>query len=160
MRTPKIILAFLVLLLLTLSVLFYFSPIGPGSPYRRFHGRDSSYYSRLAHACDSVLSQHPIFTKHPEPIEQGTKFSTLWIDANGIIWDQIKISESDPSLPKAIHALHPDKIYLAPNRVFLGFGESRSAWSITWELDETRTNTWTMQSNAEGWVRKVYTETR
>jgi hypothetical protein len=160
MRAPRIILILIVAGVAVAGALIYFSPVGPGSPYRRFHARDSAYYSRLAHACDSVLQQHPQFAKHSQGSGKQLPASMLWMDANDVLWEQVRLSPQDPSLPDAVRALHPDEILLAPRRVFLGFGVGRVGWSIIWEQDEIQTNTCTLQSNAEGLVKKVYAEAR
>ena len=84
----------------------------------------------------------------------------LWMDTNDVVWEQVSLSPRDSSLPDPVRTLHPDEVLLAPKRVFIGFGVVRLAWSIIWEQDEMQTNKWTLKSNAEGLVKKVYAETR
>jgi hypothetical protein len=160
MRGARVILILIVVGVAAVGALLYFSPVGPGSRYRRFHAQDSAYYSRLAHACDSVLQQHPQFTKHSQASGKQLPALMLWMDANDVVWEQVRLSPQDASLPDAVRVLHPDEVLLAPKRVFLGFGVGRVGWSIIWEQDEIQTNTWTLQSNAEGLVKKVYAEAR
>ena len=162
MRASKsiLILAAVVVSAVGAGALLYFGPMGPASPYRRLHGRDAAYYSRLAHACDAVLQQHPHFTKHAEASGKQLPTAMLWMDADNVVWEQVRLSPGDASLPDQIRKLHPDEVLLAPRRVFIGFGVGRLGWSIIWEQDEMQTNTWTLQSNAEGLVKKLYAEAR
>jgi hypothetical protein len=139
----------------TVAILFYFGPFGPVSRYRRLNRRELDYYSRLAHACDSVLRQHPHFTRHSEPVRAG-ELPLVWIDADNVVWNQIQLSPHDSSLPDIVQELHADEISLAPNRVFIGFGVGRAAWSFLWEQDERQTNNWTLYSNAEGYKRILF----
>ena len=142
---------------ITLIGLFFFGPLGPASPYRRFHRRERDYYLQLAGACDGILRQHPTFTRHTDASKE---FRYTWIDGNDVIWDQIRVTPDDPSLPNTVRALRPDEVLVAPKRVFIGFGVGRLAWAIIWEQDDTQTNRWTLYSNAEGLVRTVYEERR
>jgi len=160
MRPSRVILIVVAALAIAVAALAYFGPMGLGSPYRRFHSRDAAYYSRLAHACDSVLQQHPNFTKHSQSSAKQQPPSTLWMDANDVVWEQVSLSPRDASLPDPVRTLHPDEVLLAPKRVFIGFGVGRLAWSIIWEQDEIETNKWTLKSNPEGLVKKVYAEAR
>ena len=158
-RTFKIILILFGLAFAAVFFLFYFN-LGPGSPYHRFHNRDANYYSGLAHACDRILQQHPHFSQHKEASTKQGERIPMWMDANDVLWDQTRLSLNDPSLPDAVRRLRPDKIYLTPRRVFIGFGVGRGAWAIIWEQDEMQTNQWTLHSNAEGLVKTVYVETK
>jgi hypothetical protein len=160
MRAFKIILVLLAVIVTAVGVLFYFGPMGPRSPYWRFQSRDADYYSRLAHACDSLLQRHPNFVRHSEASSKEAGHAVIWMDANDVVWDQTRLTPSDPSLPDLVRALHPDEVLLAPNRVFIGFGVGRLAWAIIWEQDDTQTNRWTLQSNGDGLVKRVYAETR
>jgi hypothetical protein len=159
----KIVLVILALIFIALATLVYFGPMGPASPYKRFHNRNPDYYSKLAEACDSILLQHPNFTRHSETSgKQGnhTSMRMLWMDASDVLWDRTRLSPSDPSLPDIIRALHPGEILLAPGQVFIGFGVSRLGWAIIWEQDDLQTNKWTLKSNGDGYERTVYVETK
>jgi hypothetical protein len=160
MRVPRAIVLVAFGMALVLAVGLCLSPIGPASPYRRFRARDAEYYSRLARACDSVLAQHPGFTKYSSDSSKQVPTKILWADANDVIWEQVRLSPKDSSLPQIIRKLHPDEVLLAPKRVYIGFGVGRVAWGIIWGQDEVQTNTWTLQSNGDGLVRKVYAEPR
>ena len=137
------------------GVLLYVGPSGPGHPYWRFHRRGPAYYSRLGHACDAVLRDHPHFTKHAEGSGKLRQEMMLWMDDNNVAWEQTRLSATDASLPDVVRELHPDEILLSPNRVWLGFGLGRVAWSITWQRDDVHTNKWTLQSNGDGLVKIV-----
>lgn len=152
----KIVFVVLGLALAGLLGLFYVSPIGPASPYRRFHNHEPSYYSGLARACDAVLRQHPDFVRHTA----ATTNSIIWMDANNTAWDQTRVTSNDSSLPDVVRALHPNEILLAPHRVFMGFGVGRIGWAVIWEQDDTQTNRWRLQSNRDGLVKTVYEERR
>jgi hypothetical protein len=155
-RLSKIIPILVALIVAALVLVFSFSPIGPLSPYRRFNNRDAAYYSRLTHACDSVLKQHNNFTRHTEAGHS----PFLWMDANQVVWEQAKLAPSDPSVPDAIRTLKPDEILLAPGHVFMGFGVGRVGWAIIWEQDQTQTNQWILKSNGDGLEKIVYRERR
>jgi hypothetical protein len=156
-RAFKIVLIVTSLALVVLAGFIYFGPLGPASPYHRFHNQQRDYYSGLARACDTILKQHPNFTRHTEASKERRY---LWFDENDVVWDMTRITPNDPSLPHAVQGLSPDEILLAPNRVFIGFGVGRVGWGIIWEQDDTQTNRWRLQTNGDGYVRVVYEETR
>ena len=160
MPASRILPILLAVLAVAVGGFVYFGPMGPGSLYHRFHGRDPVYYSRLAHACDSVLQQHPDFTKHSESATNQQPATMLWMDTDNVLWEQVRLSPKDASLPEPVRALHPDEVLLSPKRVCICFGVGRAGWSITWEQDDMQTNLWIMQSNAEGLLKRVYAETR
>lgn len=142
-----------------LIVRFYFSPFGPGSPYHRFHNHDVAYYSRLADACDTMLQQRTNYTQHTKPATGGSEDGPfIWLDANNVVWNDIRLGPDDPKLPEAVRALHPDEVLIQPDRVFIGFGIGRMGWAVIWEQDEVNTKRWTLFSNAEGAVKTVYTK--
>jgi hypothetical protein len=91
------------------------------SDYIRFAKKDQQYYAEIARACDSLLQQHSTFSKHTET--QNSKNDFLWIDASNVVWNQIILSGHDPSLPKTIRALNPNKILIAPNHVCIWIGD-------------------------------------
>ncbi|MEY2428926.1 MAG: hypothetical protein QOJ40_1811 [Verrucomicrobiota bacterium] len=157
MSALKISLLILAALFIAVVVAFYFSPFGPGDPYHRFHQKSVDYYSRLASACDSVLREHPHFTRYSETSGQKGEATFTWSDPNGVSWNQVRLSPIDSSLPDLVRELHPDYILLAPSRVFIGFGVGgRLAWSIWWVQDDMETNRWILHSNGEGLLRRVY----
>jgi hypothetical protein len=123
------------------------------SQYIRFTEKDQKYYAEIARACDSVLQQNTTFSKHTEA--QNPKNDFLWMDASNVVWNQIILSGQDPSLPKAIRALNPNKILIASNHVCICIGV-RPDFTIIWGQDEMRTNAWTLTCNGEGAVENLY----
>jgi len=107
------------------------------SSYVRFVGKDATYYREFAAACDSLLQQHPLGTND-------------WVYRNGFRSPEnsIQISRDDPSLPKMIRALGPEKVVLSPNRVFIGVGVGRGGFGIIWAQDKGP-NGWTLRTCAE-----------
>lgn len=158
-RASKVLL-FLVgfIVIISVALFFYFSEIGPGSRYHRFQNHDTKYYSRLARACDQLLQEHPNFTKTDEKKVTSENYLYTWLDYKGVLWNQVRLSPKDSSIPGPIRDLKPDKVQLAPGRAFLCFGESRLAWTIVWEQDDLQTNKWRLYSSAEGYHVDFYTE--
>ena len=145
MRGSRIILG-VVLMVGLLGALIYFGLAGAASRYHRFMAKDTAYYSQVAHACDAILQQHPIGSSGLQPYAGLPGSFTL--------------SAQDASLPVPIRALHPDTLILSTNRLYVGFGVGRVAWGIIWEQDEDRTNSWTLDTNADGLQKRVYAESR
>ena len=160
MSGSKIVLAIVGLAVISVGILFYFSPVGPGSPYHRFHSHDAGYYDRLARACDTIIQEHTNYTPHAQASPGHGESAFIWLDTNNVVWDDIRLSPIDRSLPEAVRALHPEEILLEPDRVFFGFGAGRLGWAIIWQQDDLNKNRWTLSSNAEGFVKTVYTETK
>ena len=130
MRIARIILA-----LVAASVVVVLFLWSVRSPYIRFMDKSPQYYSDLAHACDSVLAQHPLRTN-----------------------DLFKVLGSDSSVPSIIRHLHPSGITVSSNRVYIMVGVRD--FGISWQLQDGRTNTWAMDTFAEGLEKVVYVETR
>lgn len=156
MTTAKIILALLLICLIGFGTFVYLNPDGLFA-YGRFQRQSSSYYSQLAHACDSLLQQHKAFSKHAMTPSQD--LSAAWMDANNVLWDAVKILGNDPSLPKPVRSLHAKRILIEPNRVLIEIG-LRPDFVIIWGRDEMQTNTWTLVTNGEGFKTPLYTEIR
>jgi hypothetical protein len=146
MRGPRVILVTGLLIVGLLGWLIYFGPVGQASRYRRFLGKDAAYYAQVARACDAVLQKHPIGSSGLQPYAG--------------LPGSFSLSAQAASLPAAIRALHPDTIILSTNRVYVGFGVGRLAWGIIWKQDEDRTNSWTLDTNADGLQKRVYAESR
>jgi len=149
MRTFKIISGLVFGVILLCGLAFLLVP-GFHSRYLRFMGKDAAYYTEVAHACDSIMVQHP---------PSSTDSVTLY--AHMVLPYTLKLSGSDPSLPKIIRALHADHILVSTNRVFIDIPPERmGGFGVIWERDEMRTNYWTLQSNGDGLVKTVYEESR
>jgi hypothetical protein len=156
LRAPRLILGF-VAIAIGIALLSVWVILTPSTQYRRFLRRDARYYSDLGDACDALLRQHPTFQKHSGAT--GPKSNLLWMDRNDVVWVQARLSGKETSFPAPIRALHPDEVLLAPGRAFIGFGVGRTGWAIIWEQDQSQTNKWTLQSNADGLVKTVYIRT-
>jgi len=144
---------------ITVGLFLYFGPLGPASPYHRFHKQNTDYYARLARACASVFQQHRSFSRHQtsgKPLE----LQHVWMDATNGLWDDFVLSPKDPALPDTIQALHPDEILITPKSVFIGFGVSTLSWGIVWAQDEHSTNHWLLLSDAEDVEYIVYDESK
>jgi hypothetical protein len=129
------VIAGLILLLVIIPVtLAVVAPSLLKSPYIRFTEKDQHYYAEIAGTCDLLLRQHTTFYKHSEPLsQQHPKTDFLWMDTNNVVWDMITLSGRDPTLPKAIRALHPNKILISPNRACICIGV-RPDYTIIWVI--------------------------
>ena len=149
MRSPKIITGLVVGAVLVCGVVFLAFTLF-SSRYLRFMGKDVAYFTEVAHACDSIMAQHP-----PSSTDSVTLYGHM------VLPYTLKLSGSDPSLPKIIRALHADHILVSTNRVFIDIPPERmGGFGVIWERDEMRTNHWTLQSNGDGLVKTVYEESR
>jgi hypothetical protein len=120
------------------------------SPYLKFMGKGSTYYLQVAHACGSIIAQHPV---------NATDSVTLY--SHMVLPCTIKLSGSDASLPKIVRVLHADMILVSTNRVLIEVPpEKMGGFVITWEPDDIRGNYWVLQSNRDGLVNTVYEENR
>jgi hypothetical protein len=155
MRIVKIILAFLLVCVIGFCLLIYLYP--DGFAYGRFKRQTSNYYSQLARACDSLLQQNKNFSKRAATASQN--LNGVWMDSSNVLWNDVRISGADPSLPKQISSLHANKVFIEPNRVLIEFGV-RPDWVVIWGQSDTQTNTWTLVTNGEGSETILYSERR
>lgn len=149
MRVSKVI-GGVVMGVIFLWVLLFsvFSPFS--SPYLRFMSKDRAYFSQLAHACDSILQQQPVSSK-----------DTVTLYPGMVLSNTMKLSGHESSLPKIISRLHPDMILVSTNSVFIEIPPERmGGFGISWEKDDMRSNYWTLESNGDGQMKKVYEERR
>ena len=118
------------------------------SSYLRFVGKNSSYYRQFAAACDSLLQHRPIGTND-------------WVYEHGrrSLENSIEVSAKDPSVPKIIRALDPEKIVLSSNRVFIGVGVGRGGFGIIWAQDKGP-NGWSLRTCAENLEKTHYETTK
>jgi len=105
--------------------------------FRFVENNDQKYFADLARACDVVKMQNPLGTN-----------------------DFVLIGGTNASLPKIIRDLKPSRITVASNHTHITVGNSRMGFGISWKLDETKTNCWTMSANGEGGSQVVYSEAR
>ena len=104
------------------------------SNYIRLQHKSSVYYAELAAACDSILANHPLAT-------------------NEVIW----ISVKDGSLPKIVRDLHPVKIQVNAQRVWILLdNDSRAGIGLGWQPKWGDTNTWKLDIVAESLETVIY----
>lgn len=79
--------------------------------YLRFKHKNAKYHADFAEACDSILMHHPLGTNKA-----------------------VELSGTDPSLPRIISDLHPKKVGVAPNKVWIGVHDGHiGGLAIIWE---------------------------
>ena len=101
--------------------------------YFLFTHRSARYYKDFATACDALLAQHPIGT-------------------NAFI----ELRANDIPVPHAIRDLHPVKIKLSPNQVWM-LHSGAIEFGITWGQErETRTNIWVLSTTCESDTKVLY----
>ncbi len=112
--------------------------------YLKFKHKNAKYHADFAEACNSILMHHPLGTN-----------------------EAMELSVTDPSLPRIISDLHPKKIGLSHNKVWIGVHDGHiGGLAIIWETlwvpqDQTQTNAWTLSINdGEGQKDTVYVGNR
>jgi hypothetical protein len=104
------------------------------SHYIRLQHKSPKYYAELAAACDSILAKHP----------PGT---------NDAVW----ISVTDPSLPAVVKDLHPLKLQVNSNRVWMLLdSDSRAGIGLEWQPKWNDTNAWKLVIVAENFETELY----
>jgi hypothetical protein len=145
MRSVKIILGLAVFAILIFYTVGLFS-----SRYLRFMHEDTAYYSQVAHACDAIMQQHPL-----------NFGGSTALSSNMMLLDTLKLSGRDPSLPEIIRALHPDRISVSANQVFINIPPERGGgFGLIWKHGDLETNNWVLQTGADGLIKTVYSERR
>ncbi len=138
--------AFQILLVMGLGAVFIIGIIGyvgllpmlVNPQYFGLKHKGAKYYADLTGACDSILTEHPLGTN-----------------------EVIKIAVTDPSLPKIITNLHPIKIRVSPQRVWLLLGsDSHAGFGLAWEPQYGQTNMWVLHTIAEGLDTVIYVSKR
>ncbi|HWY32642.1 MAG TPA: hypothetical protein VNX46_17895 [Candidatus Acidoferrum sp.] len=118
--------------------LFWFLPMMLESHYIRLQHKSSGYYVELAAACDSILAKHPLGTSEVN-----------WIPV------------TDPSLPKVVRDLHPLKLKVNPQNVWMLLDyDSRNGIGLGWGPKWEDTNVWTLSIVAEGLETVLYSAKR
>jgi hypothetical protein len=112
--------------------------------YLRFKYQNAEYHARFGEACDLLLTQHPLGTK-----------------------EGIMLSGTTTPLPAIISALHPVRIELSSNFVWIGVHEGHIGglciiWKPQWvPQDQAQTNTWNLSiTSGEGPQEIVYVGNR
>jgi hypothetical protein len=135
MRTRRNILVVVALAAITLG----FAIFGASTftlPHRRILNKNQDYYSRLATACDSLLITQP----------SGTDTA-------------LEISTVDQTLPTILRELHPSKIIVSSNHVWIMAGVRD--FGLLWEPQGgTNTNHWALSTVAEGSTHELYVAAR
>jgi hypothetical protein len=137
MRVSKVITA-LIASVLTVFLLLVYCQFT--RKFIRFEHRSTRYHADFAAACGSILAHYPLGTK---------RF--------------VEISPADASLPGIVRDLHPERIKVATNWVWiLVDGSHLDGLNVTWApQDEARTNTWNLViGNGEGPSKVVYAAKR
>jgi hypothetical protein len=143
MFSPRIFFTTIALVVLFVLALFIVPYLYFNADYLRFKHKNAEYHASFGEACDLILAQHPLGTNRV-----------------------IELSGTDPSLPTIISDLHPQKIGLAPNKVWIGvhdghIGGLAIIWEPQWEpQNQTQTNTWNLCiTSGEGPEEIVYVGT-
>ncbi len=115
-----------------------------GSYFWRFKHRSTKYHADVAKACDFILNTYALGTNRV-----------------------MDILPSDPSLPRVISNLRPERLAISSNRVWILVNESHiNGLAIIWEplwnpSDVNQTNTWVLSiTNGEGADANVYVTNR
>lgn len=104
--------------------------------YWNFRHRSGAYYAGVAIACDAMLDMFPLGTNAFR-----------------------EISPADPAVFGIIHDLHPSKIKISTNVVWIlvDGSHSRDGLVITWEPQFGQTNLWNLVAGTgEGETEVVY----
>ena len=133
MRTLGIILV----LVVAIVGLVWFLPMFQ-SHYIRLQHKSPQYYVELATACDSILAKHPPAT-------------------NEAVW----IPVTDPSLPSVVRDLHPLKLQVNPQRVWMLLdSDSHAGIGLEWQPKWDDTNVWKLDIVAESFETVLYSVKR
>jgi hypothetical protein len=117
---------------------FWLLPLMFESHYIRLQHKSPRYYAELAAACDSVLATHPLGT-------------------NDVIW----IPVTDTSLPAPVRDLHPLKLQVNPQRVWMLLdSDSRAGIGLEWQAKWDDTNVWKLDIVGEGLETVLYSTNR
>lgn len=138
MRVTKIITA----LALTVFLLLLYCQLT--RKYVRFENKSAKYHADFAAACDSILAHYPLGTN---------KF--------------LDISTTDAGLPGIVRDLHPERIKVATNWVWVLVDGSHTdglvvVWETKWGPDGTKLpNVWNLEiGNGEDGSKALYVTSR
>jgi hypothetical protein len=99
--------------------------------YGRLLARDEQYCSRLAIACDGLLSRY----------------------ANQA---PVKLSGNDiRSVPEILENLNPSLVIVQTNSVMILVGGGFDAYQVLWSLDKTNGSVWRLIANREGTQSRI-----
>jgi hypothetical protein len=118
--------------------LVWFVPTLVNPQYFGLRHKSAKYYADFTAACDSILTEHPLGTN-----------------------EAVKIALTDPPLPKIITDLHPIRIQVRPQCVWLLLGsDSHAGFGLAWEPQYGQTNIWVLHTIAESLDTVIYTSKR
>lgn len=138
MGPKRVVITLVTLLVIVPAILAIIVPDFLESHWIALQHKSTKFYTGLAAACDSVLSQHPMGT-------------------NEAIW----ISVADPSLPMPIRNMHPLKIQVNSNRVWMLLdSDSHAGIALAWEPSWTNKNVWVLDISGDAPERVIYTTNR
>jgi hypothetical protein len=116
------------------------SAAGLHDPASGFKHKSPQYYAAFAKSCDSLLVQYLTGTN---------RF--------------VEVPVTDTSLPKIIRDVHPFKIKVERNHVWILAGGTSHVlgYGISWEPnDEAKTNVWALSTTQESQTRVLYVAER
>jgi hypothetical protein len=113
-----------------------FVPMLLNPQYFGLRHKSAKYYADFTAVCDSILTAHPLGTN-----------------------EVVNIAVTDPSLPKIITDLHPVKIQVSPQCVWLLLGsDGHAGFGLAWEPRYGQTNIWVLHTIAENLDTVIYTK--
>ena len=137
MRALRVIAA-VVAVLVCIAAFLWFLPNLVNPQYFGLRHKSARWYVDFTAACDAILTAHPLGT-------------------NDAVWIPI----TDPSIPKIIRDLHPLKLQVNPERVWmLMVSDSHAGFGLTWDPQWDDTNVWVLHTTAESLDTVVYSTTR
>jgi hypothetical protein len=137
MRALRVI-AIVIVVPAFIAAFLWFLPTLHNPQYFGLRHKSARWYADFTAGCDAVLAAHPLGT-------------------NEAIW----IPVSDPSIPKIIRDLHPLKLQVNPQRVWmLMVSDSHAGFGLEWHPKWEITNVWILETVAESLETVVYSATR
>jgi hypothetical protein len=132
------IVAILAVALAFIVAFLWFLPTLLNPQYFGLRHKSARWYADFTAACDAVLAAHP----------PGT---------NEAIW----IPVTDSSIPTIIKDLHPLKLQVNPQRVWLLMvSDSHAGFGLEWHPKWDDTNVWILDTVAESLETVIYSTTR
>ncbi len=118
--------------------LFLSLPYLLNPPYFGLRYKSAKYYADYTAACDSILATHPLGTN-----------------------EFISIPVTDPSLPKIMTDLHPVRIHVRSQCVWMLLGsDGHSGFGLTWEPEWGSSDIWVLHTTAESLDTVIYSAKR
>jgi hypothetical protein len=116
----------------------WFLPNLVNPQYFGLRHKSMKWYEDFTAACDSVIASHPTGTN-----------------------EFIRVSVTDPSLPKIITDLHPLKIKVSPQKFWMGLvSDSRDGFGLAWNPKWNDSGIWVLHTTAESLDTVIYSAKR